>query len=317
LLDQIGVFNLPTFYPGDTNVVSMDHQFYNEWLGHDPSITGETQAQRQALAAQRQDSLNGISVIRCPSSHAGTTAKTTGWAAGPLSDYVALVVSIQPSNARWNLPGLDGTHYWPAKYYNRYTDINGESDTRGSGDQRYGNPETYAGPFRQPILKWYDNPWNWYNCGWDTGGTWGGERRIGQWEWRDTIERWSDGTSNQLCFGEKHIPTWARNSATDPAQTWDGSWCLTWNDANAWSIARPVWGTPNLLAKGPNDPLRAATENWADFSDSSGNPLGSSHPGVVNFLVGDGTVHGISVDTVSDVVVHLTVVNDGNVVALP
>ncbi|GHT16481.1 hypothetical protein FACS1894189_0250 [Planctomycetales bacterium] len=319
LFQQVGVFNLPKFYPYDYDVVPMDDVFYNEWLGHntgdDTSSAG--QSRRQTLAAERRGLLDGVSSYRCPSSHGNMTAKTTGFAAGPLNDYVALVVSIQPANANWNPPGLDGTHYWPAQYYNRYTDINGESDTRGSGDQRYGNQATYASPFRLPVLTLFEPPWNWYNYGWQVNGGWGTDRRIAQWEWRDAIEWWADGTSNQLCFGEKHIPSWARNSMSDQAETWDGAWFFSGTSANGWSIARPVWGTPNLLAKGPNDPLRATVDTWADFSDSNGNPLGSSHAGIINFLVGDGTVRSISVDILTDLIVHLTVVNDGNVVAVP
>jgi len=72
------------------------------------------------------------------------------------------------------------------------------------------------------------------------------------------------------------------------------------------------------LARGPNQYVETAPgsgrifNNWPYFFS-----FGSSHPGVCNFLVGDGAVRGISVTTDPNLLIHLGVVNDGRAVALP
>ena len=45
--------------------------------------------------------------------------------------------------------------------------------------------------------------------------------------------------------------------------------------------------------------------------------LGSCHTGIVNFLVGDGSVRAISITMLPRLVAELTVVNDGTAAALP
>jgi prepilin-type N-terminal cleavage/methylation domain-containing protein len=320
-LNQVGVFQP---YNGSATIVRLDDNFYKEWLGHDPSITGETQAQRQALASQRQSLLDGVSAYRCPSSHSGSTStKTAGYAAGPLSDYAALLAHVWTGG--W-FSGTDGTTMEDAHIY---THLSTKTDNTGV----HGNPTTWAGPFRLPHLE-FDAKTVADNSGWADGDaysqlgrqpTWGDF--ITHWAWRDTIEWWADGTSNQLCFGEKHIPSWTHSSTSNLSSYWDGAWYFTygptdaemsWSNITCWNPARPVWNTPYLLARSPKEPRTELVSNQPNFSNyMSGCMFGSSHPGVVNFLVGDGTVHSISVDTLPALVIHLTVVNDGNVVTLP
>ncbi|MDR1493006.1 MAG: DUF1559 domain-containing protein [Planctomycetaceae bacterium] len=45
--------------------------------------------------------------------------------------------------------------------------------------------------------------------------------------------------------------------------------------------------------------------------------LGSSHPETVNFLVGDGSVRGISITALPATICALTQVNDGDAVTIP
>jgi prepilin-type processing-associated H-X9-DG protein len=45
--------------------------------------------------------------------------------------------------------------------------------------------------------------------------------------------------------------------------------------------------------------------------------FGSSHPGTLNFALGDGAVRGVSVTTHPRILADLSIVNDGNAVSLP
>jgi prepilin-type N-terminal cleavage/methylation domain-containing protein len=91
----------------------------------------------------------------------------------------------------------------------------------------------------------------------------------------------SDGLSNTLFFGEKHVVpgTFGLNT---PSSTWpeygDGS---IYNGDHPWVVAR---------AAGPQHPL--APDKWAPFAMQ----FGSWHPGVVPFACGDGRVLHLAVD---------------------
>jgi hypothetical protein len=84
------------------------------------------------------------------------------------------------------------------------------------------------------------------------------------------------------------------------------------------------------FARGPNDPYTdlsnveqlIATANldrrgrfMTGFGADRG--LGSSHPGIVNFVLGDGSVRNLSVTTSQQVLTNLTQANDGNPTTLP
>ncbi|MDR1925309.1 MAG: DUF1559 domain-containing protein, partial [Planctomycetaceae bacterium] len=119
----------------------------------------------------------------------------------------------------------------------------------------------------------------------------------------------SDGLSNQLLYGEKHIPISKINfcqmsgsgmlannyhfDCTYLGATTEGAGC---------SFGRDLYSSiyKNYFAKQPDEGSGGKTAAYAP----TGAPFGPTHPqfgslhsGIINFLVGDGSVHGLSIST--------------------
>ncbi|UUO08247.1 DUF1559 domain-containing protein [Blastopirellula sp. J2-11] len=136
------------------------------------------------------------------------------------------------------------------------------------------------------------------------------------WRPRDTFARWQDGTSNQIVIGEKHIQKDDLNICSTNA----GTTAQRQEQADCSIISLGNWGTlPSGrsfnagIARSPNDPV--------SFNED-GVQWGSSHPGVCNFLFGDGSVRPLAVtiptgNGSSFLLSQLGNVADGNVTVLP
>ncbi len=132
---------------------------------------------------------------------------------------------------------------------------------------------------------------------------------------RDSFSWCSDGLSNQLILGEKHIPT-ARlgHCGQNGLNGWrDQGDCgiLGTSGGFSASMVRQIHPTFNLLGKGPSS-----------FGGDNDNPIdvygfGSYHTGVIQFLYGDGSVHPISNTVPLTVLSALADVKDGKAVSLP
>jgi len=130
---------------------------------------------------------------------------------------------------------------------------------------------------------------------------------------RDRIAYWGDGTSNIIVFGEKHIPSGRMNVCR--FEWWNQGECsaLTSNGTGSSGMARQIH--PGLrLTRGPND----YTDDHDDHSPIRGYGFGSYHPGICQFLMGDGSTRAISVTTPMDTILTpLARANSGQTVALP
>ncbi|MDR1291301.1 MAG: DUF1559 domain-containing protein [Planctomycetaceae bacterium] len=130
---------------------------------------------------------------------------------------------------------------------------------------------------------------------------------------RDPISYWSDGTTNQLIFGEAHVPK-NRRGVCKRTNNWEQADCsaLTSHDGSRGyvRVVHPAF----RLARGPNDYTGASNAN----SPVTSYGFGSDHNGICNFLIGDGSVRGFNTSTsMSTILVPLTNVSDGAVVAMP
>jgi prepilin-type N-terminal cleavage/methylation domain-containing protein len=137
---------------------------------------------------------------------------------------------------------------------------------------------------------------------------------------RDNIGYWSDGTSNQIVIGEKHVPQGTMNVCKLERFKQGECTALTGDSRATAGLARRVYQT-HRLATGPNDfvpPDMNSTGENDDYSPYHVYGFGSYHPGVCQFLIGDGAVKAFSVTTpMATVLVPLANVSDGVAVAMP
>ena len=227
-----------------------------------------------------------LSVYTCPTRRGSVSAYQEGRhdQAGAKTDYVCLTAKDNFSSA-WE------------RYYCVYD---------GNTDQRA--PKTFVGPFKLPTLTMNSNG----NQG--DPGHWG---YITDWSYSRSFSWWSDGSSNQLCLGEKHVPAQFYEDLGWPQVTWDGIYTVAYTNPAGGLMTRIVCDNPNLFARGPKDDVSTAPTSGGSPEREGAQQLGSGHPGVVNFLIGDGGVRSVSITTLPRLLAQLTVVNDGTAVSLP
>jgi len=136
---------------------------------------------------------------------------------------------------------------------------------------------------------------------------------------RDTFAWWSDGTSNQLVVGEKHIPLGRLDRCDDsgsgnPSNSGDCSYIVASPGWGAASAARSFRHGGNLLRLLPYSDSVSAQDGKIALWDYG---FGSSHTSVANFLLGDGSVQSISMTAPPDILISLSDVSDGKAVSIP
>jgi len=244
-----------------------------------------------ANAAEREvahRALCSVSLFLCPSRRSTATGLVGNEAAvapsnsaprdgdnsgvfGPQGDYAIVVGMNQVAQwanwVRWDQFGngqMNGT-------------MNGVTGTHATGDHWL-----LRGPFRM--------------AAWD---------RVGDpksWQPRDGMSWWQDGTSNQIVIGEKAIHQMAvgrcHNTDVAPAGRPYCGDCSIFA-ANIWgnlSIARSFNGDIRNNLKATRTIGGVVHPDFPSNSEWEG-MWGSNHPGVCNFLLGDGSVRGLSVTT--------------------
>jgi len=144
----------------------------------------------------------------------------------------------------------------------------------------------------------------------------------GTWQVRDSMSWWSDGTSNQLIVGEKHIYQSALGICN--ANPWSGSDPKNWEGGDCSYIPNgylAAVGSSRAIVQGDNMdtatvfPIRHAKEtNGLHLNQAS---FGSWHPGVCQFLLGDGSVQALPVTISLTVYGSLGHTKDGRAVSIP
>jgi hypothetical protein len=239
---------------------------------------------------------------------------------GPLSDYVSIVCHPNQYDAS-ALSISTAADVITGPYAFNWSDVcyTPNSTMRGSVYVQYNSP------FRSAVV----TPAS-------AGTTWGAGHTIESWSPRDEFAWWSDGASNQLVAGEKFVPAaakinWSEGTGTNQdgldtmgnAPHWHQNYMYLATAARPfrYSGAARLIGPDTILAKGANDRnvLKAdgGLELMDNLSNQSGWHFGSRHTGIINFLVGDGSVHSFSCETPGNILWYLSQTNDGNVASLP
>jgi len=213
----------------------------------------------------------------------------------------------------------------------------------GNGGGRSGPQGDYAMVFASTTIGWFINSFSTaaananfetylrgmegpFRAAMDTGAVW-----EGKWEPRDNFARVADGLSNQLFVGEKHIPLSRLGKCGSTAYPPTGT-VLAYVDQDDCSyLVSGEWavgGGRALVSSHMSGPYAGYREfplsKPTDFNDDEAASaiyhygFGSYHPGVCQFLMGDGSVRSFSVTTsVINVLRPLSIVNDGNAVSMP
>ena len=145
------------------------------------------------------------------------------------------------------------------------------------------------------------------------------------WKPRDTMAWWADGTSNQILVGEKHLPSRVLNICEPNVHRPDCSYLACGGADRGKSVAAFV----RYCSTAHTDPNHCGNmqcshvapfalptnETIGSYAPTASNPqFGSAHPGVVNFVLGDGSVRSFGQTTPGWVLAALGTVNDGRIV---
>jgi hypothetical protein len=252
------------------------------------------------LSVENKKAFAAVNIYICPSRTTGGKYKDyngSNNAYGPLCDYAALTLNDYDKS----ITGRDTPNRneaWKCV----------KAPTTGNGAT-----QNNKGPFRTPVLKFNSSA-----TGTDPGDDEGNSRYITDWKYRDTMAWWSDGTSNQLLFGEKYVPAWALDDDSQVANQWYGGYQMSYTAVYCYNVMRPVHTNGRLFGRGPNDPNRQdSTVNPHSGGFHGMESLGSMHGNAVNFLLGDGSIRAFTITTNPTIVWQLTNVCDGEVVELP
>jgi hypothetical protein len=243
---------------------------------------------------------SALSIYRCPTRRGGG-----GQAMNPVLTVTGYGARVNDGDWWAGMPG-PCTDYAYVKavrtWFGPWDNWNHESDATG----HYRN---HWGPVRLAILE---------------------QRNPNFWQPRDAFSWIADGLSNQIIVGEKHIPigtlgecfiaegsegaVGASDKYMDCSYLGHG---LIRGFASSQAIRR--WGGPEAGGDGYMTPLRRPNDQYGDgdFDHGGSAGFGSYHPGICQFLLGDGAVRSVSITTPPRILASLADVSDGEAVSLP
>jgi len=274
-----------------------------EWWWTNPNNHGPPYNYGANMTDATRTGWGSVSFMRCPTRRGGGAHLAANdrrgthisWdvAPGPQGDYAAVVAVRDTTNIRTggNSPPND-RHGWLFHYC---------PTTPGSHANSFS-------PFRNSIVNNHLQA----QQGWRT---------------RDTISWWRDGTSNQLLIGDKHIPPAILGQCRFGEHWYNFE--ARWNDCSYLGGAR-YHGVVNYArplqmywVEGTREPFlfNPPLARPNDFNDpliySGDYGFGSWHPGICNFVLGDGSVRAIPITVSLSVIARLADVSDGTPVSLP
>jgi type II secretory pathway pseudopilin PulG len=282
--------------------------------------------------------LGGIPTYHCPSrgSLGFAHRQISQGFVGPTTDYVGIICRAETaitdpppgvappgtpegSGISQNLVPADGEDSDAALkryyYYYRYTDVCYQRDHLNNEqvDARFND---YNCPLRSAIITFDDD---------STGNKASHHEHVKSWTLRDTMAWWSDGASNQLLMIEKNVPYWALDGGSDEETTlqWHGGYMAFWTHLlpNKYSQAARLVGPKTLIASSLNDNrLETRANQTTPNYQAIGNEdfgFGSCHLGVLNLLLGDGSVHCVTTNISPNILYSLAQVNDSIMISLP
>jgi len=110
----------------------------------------------------------------------------------------------------------------------------------------------------------------------------------------------ADGTSNTVMIGEKHLRSSNPEGANPPGTLYDPNYDIIAYSAGIQGSYHRRGGASWPLAQSPTTPQNMQFGSW--------------HPGIVQFVLADGSVRGLRTSVPGTTLGYLTNINDGNVI---
>jgi type II secretory pathway pseudopilin PulG len=287
--------------------ITVENSNSGEWGAGTLTTDGTTSAWWKGILANAEDkkAFSSVSYMRCPTHRASGEQFSEGLniLGGPTTDYA--VVTASGPGTGWNTGGYASIGIaiapWDAIRF----------------DGTIGQSGSFChGPFRAAII----------TPDWTSDSSYSSSPYpkfgISSWTGRSDMALWSDGTSNQLIFGEKKIPIGKINSCTAASGHWDCSYLAATVDRGyitlirSFDVGRDTTNTKPYGINGyaaiarANDSVTTGIEHTVCF--------GSWHTGICNFTLGDGSVRAVSVTTPSEAILYpLARVDEGVTASLP
>jgi len=249
------------------------------------------------LSSEQKNSFGSIPIIKCPTRRAGVAIsdRPDGHRPGPLTDYAPVLYLREDNPVHYSSGQTTRSHHdfgnwwWQFMYY------------RARAEQ-YGWLLN-GSPFRLATLQ--------------TQGD------LNSWGPPNTMAAWSDGTSNQLIVGEKYIHPVLVGRCVENATSLGYAQKALRSDCSGFYIGGDNSSSGALFIH--NYPFGVLMSNpkavdidssaWAEGINNWG--FGSYHTGICNFVLGDGSVQAISVNTTDMILLMLADVSDGGTASLP
>jgi len=263
---------------------------------------------KQTYSASEKNSVSSVSAYVCPTRRSGGSnyaenpdsecLSNNDTHCGPLSDY-AVAGSFGLPTADANIPAEVAA--W-------------EAGNSGWSQGIAGNTTPNVGQMKGPIRP--------ASCTYTNDDFW----NISSWTPRDTFAIMTDGTSNQFLIGEKHLPIsqigkcygWNNSVGGQTGHEYftgyDCGYQYISDNAQEFSMFRNIHAQSLPIGSG-NDYLNAMGGPFVYALTNY--HFGSPHTGVCNFVLGDGSVHGVSSTTPVRILASYANTSDGRSVSIP
>jgi hypothetical protein len=247
------------------------------------------------LTTTEQKNAHGsVKIVKCPSRRSGV-AYTDEWRAGPQTDYAPVIYLRADTIPANQTTASDKTTWWHAAF-------NGRSGYASNYLNRKNNS-----PFKMAALQVAGN--------------------LNTWKTPNSFADWTDGTSNQLVVGEKYIPPEYLGKCIENAVT-SGLVPSTYavqvarSDCSGFYQGDNNYSAMSCLMYNYAAPVGALVKRAEDVvtrepNGGNGYSFGSYHPGICNFLRGDGSVIAVQNNTADITLLMLADISDGGIPELP
>ncbi|MDR0336273.1 MAG: DUF1559 domain-containing protein [Planctomycetaceae bacterium] len=251
------------------------------------------------LTSEQKDAHGSVPIIKCPSRRGGV-AYTDEWRPGPQTDYSPIVYLRTTGEAPEPAIPANQTTY---SNIDRWWDVALRSR---SYYELHSPKRKNNSPFKMAGLQVAGN--------------------LSTWQTSNSFAAWTDGTSNQLIVGEKYIPPdylgkCVQNAVASglvPSSGYSTKVArmdcsgFYQNDNNFSAMACLMHNYGNNVGALVKRADSVVTQEPTSFYS-----FGSYHPGICNFLRGDGSVVSVQNNTADIMLLMLSDTGDGGISELP